>query len=243
MPETWLAIYQTEWQSVWALWALPLGFLVYRGVLALRESAPRAGAVPRAARFVDLFALAFAVETLLDPLSTGPLLHSLGMADSAAGSAIAFLFVYLGDFRVFLLLFGVAALERGQPLPLARAAGYACIVPLFAGSVYAGAGAIVGEVSIGWLWMTYEAAFLGLILVLYPLIASSLPTAGAHFVRFVGLYVATYYALWLGADLLIRLGDVDAGWLLRILPKQLYSAFFVHCIWWRFFRVRSASSE
>jgi len=243
MPETWLAIYQTEWQSVWALWALPLGFLVYRGVLALRESAPRAGAVPRAARFVDLFALAFAVETLLDPLCTGPLLRALEIDGTTAGSALSFVFVYLGDFRVFLLLFGVAALERGQPLPLARAAGYACIVPLFAGSVYAGAGAIVGEVSIGWLWMTYEAAFLGLILVLYPRIASSLPTAGAHFVRFVGLYVATYYALWLGADLLIRLGDVDAAWALRILPNQLYYAFFVPCIWWRFFRVRSASSE
>lgn len=243
MPETWLAIYQSDAQSVWALWALPLAFLLYRGVLALRKSAPRDGAVPAAARFVDLFALIFAVETLLDPLSTGPLLHSLGMADSAAGSAIAFLFVYLGDFRVFLLLFGVAALFRGEPIPWRRAAGFACIVPLFAGSVYAAAWGILGEASIGWLWMSYEAAFLGLILVLSPRIAGNLAPAAASFTRFVGFYVAAYYALWLAADVLIRLGDVDAGWLLRILPNQLYYAFFVPCIWWRFFRVRSASSE
>jgi hypothetical protein len=39
--------------------------------------------------------------------------------------------------------------------------------------------------------------------------------------------VAVYYALWATADLLIRYGGIDAGWLLRALPNQLYYAFWI----------------
>ena len=39
-------------------------------------------------------------------------------------------------------------------------------------------------------------------------------------------YVAAYYSLWASADVLI-LFEVDAGWLVRCVPNQLYYAFTV----------------
>ncbi len=56
----------------------------------------------------------------------------------------------------------------------------------------------------------------------------------APFTRAVLAYAAVYYALWAACDILILAG-IDAGWLLRCLPNQLYYGLTVPYVWWRFF--------
>ena len=92
----------------------------------------------------------------------------------------------------------------------------------------------------GWLWATYEFSFL---VVMMGLRARWVPAQGGEtdpattrgFLDFICLYAASYYLLWLTADLLILLGGFDAGWALRIVPNQLYYSFFVPLAWWRFY--------
>ena len=57
------------------------------------------------------------------------------------------------------------------------------------------------------------------------------PGVGLGLRRVLG-YVAVYYALWASADVLILYGGLDVGWLLRVVPNQLYYAFFVPFAWW-----------
>lgn len=237
-PGSWHGFYQSDFQGVWSLLWAPSAFGLF---LAARRFSGRAlssgGVAPEASRFVASFSLIFLIETLLDPLATGPLTRILGLSDHEAGSAIAFAFVYLGDFRVFLLLFGVAALAAGRPVPVARAATWALVVPVLGGGLFASARSLWGDLSTSWLWVIYEISFLSLILGFRALWVSAQPvdTATRAFLGFVCLFVASYYALWPLADLLVLCTGLDFGWALRIVPNQLYYGFFVPCIWWRFF--------
>ena len=58
------------------------------------------------------------------------------------------------------------------------------------------------------------------------------------YLRAVMTYVAVYYFLWALADVLILIGGWDLGWALRILPNQLYYAFFVPFVYFKFFARR-----
>jgi len=58
------------------------------------------------------------------------------------------------------------------------------------------------------------------------------------FFRSTLLYVAVYYALWACSDLLIQIGGIDAGWLLRVVPNQLYYAWWVPVVFFAFFSRR-----
>ena len=60
--------------------------------------------------------------------------------------------------------------------------------------------------------------------------------AHTHFLQGALSYVAVYYGLWAAADALILLGGLDAGWLLRALPNQLYYAFWVPFVFFTFLR-------
>ena len=51
--------------------------------------------------------------------------------------------------------------------------------------------------------------------------------------RAISAYVATYYALWALADVLILVFGLDLGWLLRVIPNQLYYAFFLPFAWFQ----------
>lgn len=246
--QPWHDFYNTDLQAVWGLWFVPLLFLAYRGLLALgARGLPSAGVTPRAARFVDGFAILFVLVALADPFCTGPLTRWLGLADTFWASAIAFAFVYLGDFRVFVLLFGVAAIALSQPTPIGRAALFSLFVPAVAGLFYAATQALLGNAEMGWLWVSYEAAFLVLILGLRArwiprhVNPNDLGTLG--YLRFLCLYAAVYYALWLLADLLILVFHLDLGWALRVIPNQLYYAFFIPVLWFRFFAPRYAPTS
>ena len=221
----WHDFYHAAWQWPWALLVAPFAFLVWRSVAA----PPGAGTRPEAAPFVTLWCTLFAFETMLDPIVTGPIAKALG-SDSAS-TALGLLFVLLGDFRVWWLVFGLSSPRVGlRPALLATAA-----VPAFAWLATRALGLGLGGLPDPALWLVHESAFVGLA----ALLARRQPD---RFARAVLAWSAVYYALWAACDVLI-LAAVDEGWLIRCVPNQLYYGFSVPFVWWRFFAPSYVSSS
>ncbi len=239
MNETsWHAFYQSDLQSLYALLIVPVAFLAYRLVVSPEDARAEA---PDAARFVAGITLFFAIETMIDPLATGPLLSAAFLEYTIASSLIPFLFVYLGDLRVLLLAIGVARPGRPFRSNLAWAAVGTLIVPIWAGTGFALARWLWPELHGQLLWMLYEFGFLALCIVLGRVwVARVLPgdPTRAAYLRSIFGYSAAYYALWLAADLVIVVAGLDLGWALRMVPNQLYYAFWAPFAYWRFFSVR-----
>ncbi len=232
---SWQAFYQSDLQSVYALMIAPVAFLAFRLAAATNPSKAEA---PSAARFVAGLTLFFAFETLLDPVATGPLLRGADVADSVVASVLPFAFVYLGDLRVLLLVRGVARPDQDFAKTLIWASAMTFIVPIFAGAGFALARSVSPEIPDQTLWILYEFGFLVLCVALgriwIPRRFQAEPDK-ADFMRAVFGYSAAYYSLWLAADLLIVVGRLDLGWAIRIVPNQLYYAFWVPFVHWRFF--------
>jgi hypothetical protein len=241
---SWHAVYTSDLQSLYALLVVPLAFLAWRA--AAPTDSTRA-VVPDAARFVSGMTLFFAVATMVDPISTGPLLRSEWLEGTIATTLIPFFFVLLGDLRVLLLAIGIARPERDFVRNLYWALGTVLIVPIGAGASYAIAGWIWPELHSQVLWMIYEAGFLALCIFLSRIwlpraLENSTPARLACLRALFG-YSAAYYALWLIADLFIVVAQLDLGWAIRIVPNQLYYAFWVPFAYWRFFSVDPANAE
>jgi hypothetical protein len=102
--------------------------------------------------------------------------------------------------------------------------------------------------------MIYEAGFLGLCVVVGRVVLGREATrragsdrdggddascdadaAGRAFVAALFGYAAAYYVLWLAADVLTVVAGLDVGWALRMVPNQLYYAFWVPFAHFRFF--------
>ena len=232
--ETWQAFYNAGWQFPWAVLVVPFGYLLFRAA----AGAPRGGAVPEQARFVSGYLLGFAALTMLDPLATGPLAKAIGT--DVAGTALGLLFVLLGDFRVYWLVLFLVAPGAGMARSLARAAALTPLVPVFAFGVKAALDSAFGGVPDQVLWLAHETAFVAMALVLARrFVPSRLGRDGprSDFLRAALGYVAAYYALWAAADVLILAG-FDEGWAIRLVPNQLYYAFFVPFVHVRFFAAR-----
>jgi len=240
----WHAAYYSALQTVWAPLVVPLAFLAWR--LAARAPLARA-VVPGAARFVSIATVVFALETLLDPIATGPLLKTGALRDGVVATVVPFVFVYLGDLRVLVIALAVAAPALSLGALLGHAGAVALIVPIAAGGTYAALRALVPALPGQALWMLYEAGFLALCVVAArvwlprldapPGSSSSrtpIGTAGRAFLEALFGYSAAYYAVWLAADVLI-VGGLDVGWAIRMLPNQLYYAFWVPFVYFRFF--------
>jgi hypothetical protein len=260
---TWEALYKSDLQGAVAVTIAPVLFLVY---LAFRDRPIAGGVVPAAARFVHLWAVAFAVLTIADPLAGGPLLRALGVADRPIATVVMVFFVLLGDFRVYLLLFTLMtyagtrhdarvadpvtaardALRLFSPRATALAALATLVVPIAAVTVEAILRARLGATPAQAIWLAYELAFLTVAIVLRTWIVPARVPASEprlrNYLRALLLYVAAYYALWAAADVLI-LGGLDVGWALRVVPNQLYYALFVPFAWWAFFARRYADSS
>ena len=58
-----------------------------------------------------------------------------------------------------------------------------------------------------------------------------------------GSFTAAYYALWLAADVLIVVAGLDLGWALRMVPNQLYYAFWTPFVYFRFFSASARNAE
>jgi hypothetical protein len=123
------------------------------------------------------------------------------------------------------VLWLVLALLDAEPAPrraAARAALAASAVPALDGLAIAlGAG---GQ----GLWLVHELAFLALALWLRQrLVPARAPAPWRGPLRAATGYAAAYYALWALCDALLLGAELDAAWGLRILPNQLYYAFWV----------------
>jgi hypothetical protein len=225
---SWRDFYESDVQGLWALIALPVLFLVAR-LLAPRRVADATG------RFVSAWSLVFAAETIADPIVTGPLLRALGFTEGLVADYGMIPFVLLGDFRVFLLVCFVGAPGAGLASALVRAAAWTLVVPLVAWSTTAALRAALVDIPPTTIWLVYESAFACLALVLRARFADT-------YCRTVLAYVAVYYALWAVADVIILVG-IDAGWALRVVPNQLYYAFWVPFAEMLFFSRRYAASS
>jgi hypothetical protein len=222
---SWQDFYYAAWQQPWALLVAPFAFVVFRSVAA----PPGPGAVPAAKGFVVAWSWIFVAETMLDPIATGPFAKAIGSA--AAGTVLGMLFVLLGDFRIWWLVFGLGAPRRGlAPALLATAA-----VPVFAWLVTRALGLGFGTLPDQALWLVHESAFA-------VLAALGSRRRSSSFARAVLAYAAVYYVLWAACDVLILAG-IDEGWLIRCVPNQLYYGVTVPFVWWRFFAPSYASSS
>lgn len=226
--------YLSELQSVWSLELVPLLYLAWRALIA-PPGESRTETVPqRIAWFVDRYAVVFALETLLDPLATTPLIKWLGIADGPLGTAVMIVFVLLGDFRVYLLVFALLALAQQQSwrAALPRAAAWTLLVPAIAVPLAAALRAAAPALDPNTIWLVYETVFLLVALALRARLASA-PSLVRDALRAVLAYVALYYALWASSDVLIQWFGLDLGWLLRVVPNQLYYAFWIPFVVWR----------
>ena len=221
--ESWHAFYTSDLQGVYSLLVLPAFFLLY--LFATRRARGAIGETAEA-RLVRLYALGWSVETLVDPIATGPLLGALPLGNAGA-TALGLTFVLLGDFRVFLIVFALCDRDRMGRSPTMEALLWAPIVAVSAFAVHAGLGAVFGPLPTQGLWLIHELMFVAMAWVLS---ARIVPTraSGERVVplRRITGFVALYYGLWATADVLI-LSGFDAGWLLRTLPNQLYYAVWV----------------
>ncbi|MCW5890905.1 MAG: hypothetical protein KIT14_10160 [bacterium] len=227
MSSIWASFYASELQGLWLLSVPPALWLAWM-LLGTPPATP--GAEPRAAGFVRAWALVFTLETILDP----PLI--------VFGGLPALLFVLLGDFRVFLLVFGVARPDTLLGPALAKAALWTTFVPIVGYGGWWGLDRTLGPLHPQTLWLLYELCFLGLALWMRGVWLPRQPTPAAPYLRAVLAYVALYYGLWAQADVLILLG-VDLGWLLRVVPNQLYYVFWVPVAFLLFFAPRYAASS
>ena len=235
---TWQSFYESDLQSVYALLVVPASFLFYRFLRGRPAHALRADA----ADFVDGYAIVFALETMLDPVATGPLVRALGLSANG-GTAVLVLFVLLGDFRVYLLVFALIAIARHHRwvTALRRAAAATLAVPLVAVTLDAALHRAVTSVSDDSVWIIYESLFVIVALGVRGWIAPARVAADARlagYLRALLLYVALYYGLWASIDGLIQVGGLDVGWLLRVLPNQLYYSLWVPVVFFTFFSRR-----
>jgi hypothetical protein len=227
---SWQEFYDAGWQFPWAVMVVPFAFALYRAIAHERREC---ALDPALAKFVSMWTTLFLVETLLDPLATGPLAQALGeltanprLASNGLGTA----FVVLGDFRVFWLVLRFRAPEQTAQRAALEGAGLSLIAPTLAGL------AALSEPAPQAIWLTHELVSLGLAFALARFALPSELTHPRHaaFVRSVLGWMAAYYGLWAAADVLILCG-VDAGWPVRLVPNQLYYGFFVPFVWWQFF--------
>lgn len=233
--ESWQAFYESNAQSLYAVVVPPLAFL---GYLALRGRSARPGLSANHASFVRRYCVAFALLTMLDPLTTGPIVRALGGSGTKIELVLSCFFVLLGDFRVFWLLFRLSG-PRSAGAAVLEAAGWTLVVPAAALSLRAALNAAFPNLPENTIWLVYELCFT---LVALALRSKLLPArmAGASpplrsFVQAVAGYSALYYALWAISDALILVFGLDAGWALRAVPNQLYYAWYVPLVWLGFF--------
>jgi hypothetical protein len=235
---SWQAFYASDWQFPWAVMVGPLAFAVYR---AFAGEPRERGVDARLTAFASAWTTAFTAAILVDPLATGPLAQALDRATASAwpSSVLSLAFVLLGDFRVYWLVLRVAAPELSAGRSALQAALLSALAPVLAGAVQALARGIAHEVPSQVLWISHELAALAILFLLSRLALPSPLThpQSARFLRELLGFAAATYALWIAADALI-LGGIDAGWLVRCVPNQLYYGGLVPFAWWRFFARR-----
>ena len=235
--------YQSDLQSPYALWIVPLVFLF--SWLRARPNGSRA-VDRRAISFMNTYAPLFVIETVVDPWVTGPLIRYLALGEAAANS-LRVPFVLLGDFRVYLLVFYLMAPDRGVPAAVVRAALWTFLVPIASWLATEQLMKQHAGLPSQTLWIVYEIFFflvaMGLASYLIPAREDRRNFELEIYLQKMTKYVALYYALWAIADLAIFVGGYDLGWALRVVPNQLYYSFWVPLAYYWFFAPRYAAAS
>ncbi len=236
---SWAAFYRSDLQGLYGVIVVPALFLLW---LALGRRPVFPGVEPRARGLVWRYTVFFALETIVDPIATGPALRWLGRANTPLADYAMIPFVLLGDWRVFVLLLFVLAPERGVRGAAVAATGWTLIVPLASLALRRVALAWHGPLPDMTIWLIYESLWVGLALgwafVLLPRRLGDERPLVASYLRGALLYVATYYALWASADALILTSGTDWAWALRVVANQLYYGFWVPMVYRAFFSAR-----
>jgi hypothetical protein len=235
MFASWREFYESDLQSVYALWLVPAFFMLY---WLLSRPYGRLGVEPRAASFLNVYAPLFAIETVIDPFVTGPLLRELSVEDPQAAFC-RYAFVLIGDFRVYLLVLFVLDPQRGARHAIVRAVRWTLVAPIAASAAQLALRSRYGLLPPETMGLLHETGFFLLMLFFLARIVPRATDLRRFEVRqYVGAlvrFVALYQALWAGADLLIVRFGVDWGWALRSVPNQLYYAFWVPYAYLSFF--------
>lgn len=176
--------------------------------------------------------IAFSCLTIADPLLTGPLVSLFAMS-AGVSQALAITFVILGDFRWFFFfeLFVERQTDRAviSPRALIRALACSFIVPVTQAIIVRVGSSTFENTRL--VFLAYELLFFALLLVFLKFrVPTFLPQKRA-FNRALVIYALAYYGLWVIADVIILMG-FDVGFLLRVLPNQLYYSFFLPFVWW-----------
>ncbi len=218
------AFYESPWQHPVLLLVVPLWFLAkllkYRG--ANRRSL-----------------LVFTWLTILDPLATGPISEALALPAEVA-QLVGLFFVVLGDFRWFFFFEAEASLTNTETPRWAsvslRAFAWSLLVPILQGALIQSFPERFEDSR--WVFLAYELLFLALAA---GFLLGRLPRKEPlrSFRKELCFYALGYYALWALSDVLI-LASIDGGYLLRVVPNQLYYSLFLPFV---FFRARHWSSQ
>jgi len=230
-----LDLYRSDLQAFYALWIVPALFLGWLLVTPAARSAARAR--DPEARFVYRYCVVFAIEAIIDPFATGPLVQALGLQQGLVGTAVVVAFVLMGDFRVLLLLFRLAAPGSTLASSARDAALWTAFVPLVAFGTRSVLEEALGSLPPQTIWLLYEIGFLGLALWLRQrgLPAWIAPEEPRRLSRLqaIASYVALYYGLWALADALLLTLDLDVAWALRIVPNQLYYSLYLPFVYFQ----------
>lgn len=235
--ETWKALYETDFQAVYALWLVPGLWAAWR---IASPVSPEGAIAPRDEAFIRSWTTLFLMETMLDPWATGPLLRMLGIAGTTVGTAVMVGFVLAGDFRVLWLMLHLSRREGGAVRSAAAAGAVTLVVPVVAALVTGGLTALWPRLPRQTIWLVYEIGFAVLALALRAVILPrriDRPVSPlSRYLSAMAGFVAVYYLLWASADVVILALGLDIGWGIRMIPNQLYYAFTVPIAYELFFR-------
>ncbi|RAL20378.1 hypothetical protein DL240_17510 [Lujinxingia litoralis] len=193
------------------------------------------GVVLRRLGFFYAFVIAALAITATDAMVTGGW-SQLGGAEHPVYPGLAWLFVMLGDFRVFLLLehYRRPADPRrlGPPRVWIGALGWTLIASLVVGVI-----SISGDffaASMRRLYLSYElvaAAVVGAVWRWRVVRAPGISEPVRRWLWRVSAFVVVQYGLWAAADGVILWG-MEFGHLLRVIPNLMYYALFVPFVVW-----------
>jgi hypothetical protein len=202
-PSVFEAFYQSPIQHPMLLWISNL-FGTGLALLTLRSLAPEKK------RPIRNFILLWALISTLDAWLTANHVIGLGTLPASLASIIPFLFVWAGDYRIFLAMDSRKFHWRGVAASL--------VVPILAGAMTLGQTPRI-------LFLTYESMFLVWIL-LYGKLTRLDRGAPARRIRNLSL---TFYSFWVIADVLILALPVpasDMGFAVRVIPNVIYYGAF-----------------
>jgi hypothetical protein len=222
------AAYESAAHHPGVAWIVTLGLVV---ALAASWS--------KTSRFIRVYLTIFAIEIVSDAYFTGALAPKSVTEVEWKNLTAAITFVIVGDYRFFVLV------ERFAPpaAPPSSTAGpisawlkaipWAFTVPLTWTFFYETK--LIAMPDLYAKFFVYEVMFVILAVVLRfgvlpRRLASTRPAAKAYVLRLMDFELAQY-VLWALADVVIRRGESEPGYLLRIVPNVMYYGGFLLFAW------------